>query len=310
MNSFRSAILSGKGLHPADPVIRKKREPSAEPDSLSSVEVPRQESRTHNQRDDDRHRLDQETATARFGGETFAVDLINLSGGGAMIRAPFTPRLWDRVDLIFQQGPELECAVRWLRGDRVGLEFAHETRIDCDPGARDALLLDVIRRSFPDLNLASRPEPETGAPETGTDDDDSVTNSRRTERRHPLVWMGEVLYNHGSERIRLRNISEKGALIEGPFAYPKGAELLLDLGAAGQHFATAGWSAGDKTGLVFSKPFDLKLLGSSKPEIARDLWTRPGPSRQSADQKNPWSDNWRHPSLEQLRDDLEGYLKR
>ena len=122
--------------------------------------------------------------------------------------------------------------------------------------------------------------------------------------------MGEVLYNHGSERVRLRNISENGALIEAPISYPKGAELMLDLGAAGQLFATVGWCAGDKAGLVFSSPFDLKLLGSAKPEIARDLWTRPGPSRESADQGNPWSDTWQHPSIEQLRDDLEGYLKR
>ena len=305
MNSFRSAILSGNGLHPADPVVRKKREHSTEADDLSSVEVPRQETRTHNQRNDDRHRLDQETTTARHKGKSHDVDLINLSGGGAMIRVDFEPRLWDRIDLVLAEGAEIECAVRWLRGDRVGLEFAHETRIDCDPRQRDELLLDVIRRSFPDAAL---PAPE--APPASGDDDDSVTNSRRAERRHPLVWMGEVLYNHGSERVRLRNISENGALIEAPISYPKGAELMLDLGAAGQLFATVGWCAGDKAGLVFSSPFDLKLLGSAKPEIARDLWTRPGPSRESADQGNPWSDTWQHPSIEQLRDDLEGYLKR
>ena len=305
MNSFRSAILSGNGLHPADPVVRKKREHSTEADDLSSVEVPRQETRTHNQRDDDRHRLDQETTTARHKGKSHDVDLINLSGGGAMIRVDFEPRLWDRIDLVLAEGAEIECAVRWLRGDRVGLEFAHETRIDCDPRQRDELLLDVIRRSFPDAAL---PAPE--APPASGDDDDSVTNSRRAERRHPLVWMGEVLYNHGSERVRLRNISENGALIEAPISYPKGAELMLDLGAAGQLFATVGWCAGDKAGLVFSSPFNLKLLGSAKPEIARDLWTRPGPSRESADQGNPWSDTWQHPSIEQLRDDLEGYLKR
>ncbi len=63
-----------------------------------------------------------------------------------MIRADFTPRLWERVDLIFAEGAEIECAVRWIRDDRVGLEFAHETRIDCDPGdARRA----VARRHPP-----------------------------------------------------------------------------------------------------------------------------------------------------------------
>ena len=115
MNSFRSAILSGKGLHSGDPVVREKEGRGSTEDDLSSVEVPRSEARTHNHRDDDRHRLEQESATARFDGEEYDVDLINLSGGGAMIRADFQPRLWERVDLILAEGGEIECAVRWLR---------------------------------------------------------------------------------------------------------------------------------------------------------------------------------------------------
>ena len=104
MNSFRKAILSGQGLHKGDPVVHDKKSRGAETDDLSSVEVPRSETRSQNHRDDDRHRLDQESATARFDGEEHHVDLINLSGGGAMIRADFAPRLWERVDLIFDEG--------------------------------------------------------------------------------------------------------------------------------------------------------------------------------------------------------------
>ena len=312
MNSFRSAILSGKGLHSGDPVVRAKEGRGSSEDDLASVEVPRSEARTHNHRDDDRHRLEQESATARFDGEEHEIELINLSGGGAMIRADFQPRLWERVDLILAEGGEIECAVRWLRGDRVGLEFAHETRIDCDPEMRDSLLLDVIHRSFPDAALAPRDEQERADVATSADhdDDDAVANSRRGERRHPLVWMGEVFYNHGSEKVRLRNISEHGALIESPVSYPIGAEVLLDLGAAGQHFASVSWACADKSGLKFNAPFDLRQLGSTKPEIAPHLMTRPGPSRQSADQDNPWADGWKRQSIDELREDLEGYLKR
>jgi hypothetical protein len=92
----------------------------------------------------------------------------------------------------------------------VGLEFAHETRIDCEPQARDALLLEVIHRSFPDVALAARDEADLPLPVEETekqDDDDSVANSRRIERRHPLVWMGEVYFAHSNEKVRLRNIS-------------------------------------------------------------------------------------------------------
>jgi hypothetical protein len=308
MNNFRKAVLSGKGLHRGDPLVHDKQAQGAETDDLTSVEIPRSEARSRDHRDDDRHRLDQETATARFDGEEHQVDLINLSGGGAMIRAHFAPRLWERVDLIFGEGAEIECAVRWLRDDRVGLEFAHETRIDCDPETRDALLLDVIRRSFADVTISTA-KPEI-APTVSAPDDDEIANSRRTERRHPLIWMGEVIYSHNSEKVRLRNISENGALIESPIAYPLGAELYLDLGEAGQHFATASWSCGDKVGLKFAQPFDMRLLSKSIPELAPGHWIRPGPGRISADEDNPWAEGWQRQSIDELREDLEGYLKR
>lgn len=311
MNSFRSAILSGKGLHPKNPLVNEKQARGASEDDLTSVEVPRSEPRTQNHRDDDRHRLDHETARARFDGEEHDIEIINLSGGGAMIRANFKPRLWERIDLIFAEGGEIECAVRWIREDRVGLEFAHETRIDCDPQARDALLLDVIHRSFPDVSLAPREEvPLPVEKAEKQDDDDAVANSRRTERRHPLVWMGEIYFAHTNEKVRLRNISENGALIESPVQYPLGVEVLLDLGDAGQHFATVSWTCGDKAGLKFNNEFDLKLLGNAKPEVAPHLMIRPGPGLQTSDIDNPWADGWKRQSLDELRTDLEGYLKR
>ena len=313
MNSFRSAILSGKGLHPKNPLVNEKNARGASEDDLSSVEVPRSESRSANHRDDDRHRLEHEVARARFDGEEHEVDLINLSGGGAMIRADFAPRLWERVDLLLAEDAEIECAVRWIRHDRIGLEFAHETRIDCDPEARDALLLEVIHRSFPDVALAPREEAAAPLPAEAAKDgeaDDSAAASRRTERRHPLVWMGEVYFAHNNEKVRLRNISEHGALIEAPIQYPIGAEVLLDLGDAGQHFAVVSWTCGDKAGLKFNNEFDLKLLGKAKPQVAPHLMIRPGPGLASSDIDNPWADGWKRQSLDELRDDLEGYLKR
>jgi len=311
MNSFRKAVLSGQGLK-GNPVAHSKMRKGAETDDLTSVAVSRSETRSQDHRDDDRHRLDQESATARFDGKEHQVDLINLSGGGAMIRADFAPRLWERVDLVFGEGAAIECAVRWLRDDRVGLEFAHETKIDCDPETRDALLLDVIRRSFSDVTISTaRPStaPVAASP-AGNHDDASVANSRRAERRHPLVWMGQVLYNHDSSKVRLRNISEFGALIEAPISYPLGAEIYLDLDDAGQHFATVSWTFGDKVGLKFKQPFDLRVLRNSKPEVAPAMMTRPGPSQIYAEQDNPWADGWNRQSLDELREDLEGYLKR
>ena len=312
MNSFRSAILSEKGLHSTDPIVRQKKKRGAKADDLTTIDALRVELRLCDHRDDDRHRLDRETIRARFDGTEYDIELINLSGGGAMIRAGFTPRLWEQVDLIFTEGGEIECAVRWIRGDRIGLEFAHETRIDCDPEARDALLLEVIHRSFPNVVLSPRPEGSTKAtPPIKADGElDAALDSRRTGRRHPLVWMGEIYFNHDNEKIRLRNIGEHGALIESPVQYPVGVEVLLDLGNAGQHFATVSWACGDKAGLKFNIAFDLKLLGSAKPKVAPRLLTRPGPSCPSADHDDPWAKGWNRQPLEELRDELESYLKR
>ena len=306
MNSFRSAILSGRGLK-TDPIVHGKDTRGADGGDLSSVEVPRSENRTANHRDDDRHRLQQEAATVVHEGENHSIDLINLSGGGAMIRADFTPRLWDRIDLVLAEGSAIECAVRWLRGDRVGLEFAHETSIDCDAALRDSVLLDVVRRSFPDMLMHTAAVLET---EVRSNEDDAIVNSRRSERRHPLIWSGDVLYNHGSERVRLRNISERGALIECPISYPLGAELLLDLGEGGQHFATVGWNCADKAGLVFASPFDLKSLARSRPDIAARPIVSARPLDRSAEDECAWAEQWNRQSVEELRESLEGYLKR
>ncbi len=301
MNKFRSTILSGMGFRSVNPLVRDKEARGSDSDDLTSVEVPRSETRTANHRDDDRHRLTEENASVRHDGQDHVVELINLSGGGAMIRADFMPRLWDRVDLALAEGAEIECAVRWLRGDRVGLEFAHETRLDCAPEVRDALLLDVIRRSFPDVAPTDRetdPAPVLEA------------EARRAERRHPLIWMGDVIHNHSTERARLRNISERGAMIESPVSYKIGTELLLDLGEAGQHFATVGWTCADKAGLVFAKPFDLATLSKSRPEVASGRPLRAGIHRHPADDDSPWAEGWHRDSVEELRESLEGFLKR
>ena len=305
MNKFRSTILSGMGFKPEDPLVHSKEARGSESDDLSSVEVPRSETRTANHRDDDRHRLAEEHAAVRHDGNDHEVELINLSGGGAMIRADFAPLLWDRIDLILAEDAEIECAVRWLRADRVGLEFAHETRIDCAPEVRDALLLDVVRRSFPGFAAQDR-EPEAEVPHT----DQADPASRRSERRHPLIWMGEIHYQHSSDRVRLRNISEHGAMIESPVSYKQGAELLLDLSEAGQHFATVGWTCADKAGLVFDRIFDLAKLSKTRPEVAAGRSGKQSALRHPADDNSAWAEGWDRQSIDEMRDSLEGFWKR
>ncbi|MEO5577844.1 MAG: PilZ domain-containing protein [Sphingomicrobium sp.] len=312
MNSFRSALDKGGGLHPSGPVMPgKKKLGASEAAGLGSVPVPREASRNVNHRDDDRHRLQAEYATLKVGRKNQQVDLINLSGGGAMIRTDVALTMWQKVHLGFGDCTPVECAVRWIRGDRIGLEFAHETQVGGDSSQRDAMLLDVLRRSFPESALApmvtSQP---VHAPKLAKPAESATGEQRRTELRHPLIWWGAIHYNHDSARVRLRNISEQGALVDSDAAFASDAEVLLDLGEAGQHFAIVSWSRGDQVGLRFATPFNIALLAKVKPEVATHQWARPAYLKSGRQSEADWADGWQSATVNELRDDLEGYLKR
>lgn len=303
MNKFRTAILGASGGSPATPLVQEKNAAKGRGEGLASI-VSRDAERKTDHRDTDRHRLARETVSIGYKNKSCSADLINLSGGGAMIEADIKPRLWDRIDLYLGEGQPIECAVRWLRNGRIGLEFAHETQIACDADQRDSLLLDVIRRSFPEV-AATTPvsDPEPDAPS------ETIDASRRGEARHPLIWNGVILWQHEQYSVRLRNISASGVLIDGPVDFPHNAELMLDLGESGQYFAKVGWSRSGQTGLVFKHPFDLSLLAAGKPEVAPQSWVKPSYLDASSTEASPWATEWERRNLSDLRADLEGFLK-
>jgi len=312
MNSFRSSLDKGDGRRPSGPLMPgKKPSGGTRTKGLSGVSVTRESARSANHRDDDRHRLQAEHATLKVKRKNHRVELINLSGGGAMVRSDAELDMWQKVFLRLGDCSPIECSVRWIRGDRIGLEFAHETQIVADADRRNAVLLEVLKRSFPESSVAmapaSQPESAFATPEPATAE--PTGEQRRTELRHPLIWWGEIHFNHDTTRVRLRNISEQGALVDSDVAFAGDAEVLLDLGGAGQHFATVTWSRGDQVGLRFTTSFDIALLAKVKPEIATHQWVRPSylkSGRQSdADSRRGWQTS----TVTELRDELEGFLK-
>lgn len=310
MNNFRAAIEGGGGFSARGPEMPEKRPSGASEEAgLHSIPVPRSTKRTADHRDGDRHRLSSEQASLKVKRKSVAVDLVNLSGGGAMIATETPLTMWQKVHLTLGGDFTVECAVRWIRGDRVGLEFAHETQIGGDSGKRDAMLLDVLKRSFPDIKAApAAPADTLVEPPKPQQRDNGEDSQRRETPRHPLIWSALVHHNHDSVRVRIRNISESGALVESPQDYAVGAEILLDLGDAGQHFARVSWAHGDQVGLKFDRPFDISVLSRSKPVLADPNWARPDyldPKRGEAA-----SGGWNHAGLGDLRESLEGFLKR
>jgi hypothetical protein len=295
--NIRAKIFGGKTEE--SPILTAKAPKGAKADTLNSIAVAREEFRRGDTRDGDRHRLPDEQVRVTHAGADHDVTLINLSGGGAMIAGTFEPMLWDRVELHLGENGTIECAVRWLKGGRVGLEFAHETRLDCSAVERVAVLRAVIAKSFPEV--------EFDASEVETPEIARPGEEHRCDSRHPLIWSGNLHHDFQTTRCRLRNISETGAMIEAGAALRVGTEPMLELGEGLQLDTIVAWVAGDTAGLRFARPFDLTLLAGARPEIASAKWERPSYLQPGAVTETPWDE---HMSLGELRQSLEGFMKR
>lgn len=293
-NEFRASLRpGGRG-----PLVVADKQAKVDPSAvgLGAVSVPRSEQRCTDQRGGDRHRLDSERTFVRRKGKLHEVELVNLSQGGAMLLGDFKAKLWEKVELVLGEGGSIECAVRWLRDEKVGLEFAHETQIDCDPSTRDALLRDVIRNSFPDVEIKPRPTRVEPAGE-----------QQREAPRHPLIWNGVLHHDFEWQTARLRNISATGALVECETGVPAGANVFLDLSAAGRIAAQVSWSRGDQMGLVFAEPFDLARLSQAKPILASKTGAKAQFSSDGDDcEQAPWAPQWSRLSIDELGAELGG----
>ena len=302
--NIRAKIFGTKEAAEELPILDSKKPKGAKADMLHSVSVPREEVRRSNTRGEDRHRLAEEAGSVKYKGKTYSVELINVSGGGAMVSGSFEPKLWDRVELHLGDDGVIDCAVRWLKDDRIGLEFAHETRLDCSRDEQATVLREVIQRSFADVDF-NEPEPAPAPPTPPENSDD-----HRGDRRHPLIWSGALHYDFQSIPVRLRNISATGALIDCPFNMRVGAEPLLDLGDAGSIFATVAWVVGEQVGLKFQTEFDLTQLARSRPQVAAAATCTPDYLRTGSSHPAQDGQPWDRLSLTELRDELEGFIKR
>lgn len=300
MNEFRSHVFGGPRSS-AD-LLGTKRPRGARGDAgLQSVAVPRSESRKGSTRGGDRHRLAAEKVTITHAGKPREVELVNLSSGGAMLAGDFSPNLWDPVDLHLDSGMVLGCVVRWIKGGRVGLQFAPETAIDCSPGEMRSLLSDVVARSFPDLKVDVGAVAQAGGPAPASPE--AELRNLRSDHRIPLLWKGTLHYDFTSTPIFFRNISRTGALVRCDLAVPIGAEPLIDIGESASLFATVSWRRENQVGLRFKEPFDVSLLARSRPDIV-PFWERSRAGR-AADADEPFAE-----PLDELRQRLEGFMKR
>lgn len=316
MNSFRNQIGKPPLKVKVDPLLPEKGRRETVYDDLTSISIKRTQVRGGSTRTDDRHRLTaEEVVLYDTQGFEHTVTLINLSMGGAMISGDLSLELWQPVSLEFGDGGVIEACVSWIKDRRVGLEFTAETQFGCGQSERDAIIIETIQNSFPNEGRW-RAQPTTAyeqmvAEKDARDMDQTRKRSnQRNTRRHSLIWTGEIHYNHDSHPVRLRNISETGALIEIDKDLPCGDELLLDLNEAGTVFAIVGWSRGGLTGLRFKTSYNLSQLASAKPKVASSSWQAPDYLRKKIPSTSQWASHWETPSLAHVAEDLAGFLKR
>ena len=217
MNDIRSQIFGGEKPERRS-LIGSKRPRGAKPDALQSIVIAREEKRTQDSRDADRHRLVDETVALSHGGRKLDAELINLSGGGAMVRADFAPMLWPPA-ICTVANVNLE-RVRWVRDYPSGSNLrtnAHRLLAD-----RAQCVLNRPRPHFPTRDRTARRAAPNG--------DDPDGRKRPEDRSPPPLICLSSSTTPLQHALASAQPFDTGAQIDCESRSPPAAALFLDLG--------------------------------------------------------------------------------
>lgn len=248
MNFWKKDMEIDVAERRAERIIQKKRrKQKRSAKGLSAVPIQRRGPRSVHERNEDRHVLRGKTAVAETDGKTFEVPLLNLSSNGVMIGCSKKLAIGDQLTLSIEDCAPIVTAVRWIREERVGLEFIAETVIIAEAGVRD-FIMDAIRKEH--QKACYSPKVEIGS------------ERRDVATRHPIVWLGKLWCDGVDATARLRNISRTGAMmsLSEDLHLSKGSEVTLCLGGAGDLRGTVRWLSGQECGIEFAEEFDVSML--------------------------------------------------
>lgn len=266
MHEIRSAILSGASQAPATPIKAKSRQGHGS--SLVSISVRREESRLTNQRREDRLPGVVADAVLAFRRRKYQARVINLSSTGAMLECDLEPRIGEKGTIDLGTGCAGKCVVRWIKGQRIGIEF-------------DGFGLMLGRSETGDFVISpDRKRKESPRPP-----------------RESLVWPVSIHANTDVVAAKLKNISAKGALIESPIPVAPGTKVLVDLSGAGMVAGTARWFEDGLVGVQFDREFDIRALSArirseAGKEPGKENWLKPEYLQSELDPNSPWAGRW------------------
>lgn len=276
MHELRSTILSGENKA-ANLVARKAKAGGDAPGGLTKIAIKRQEARVTDQRLEDRLRGVVEKTVIVFRRRRLEAAVVNVSSRGAMIRSGIEPRIGEKLDMLFDGKNRTRCIVRWVREDRIGLEFVNETIFwTSDPAATPVFKAD-------------KPEPPV------------VHAVADRAPRQKLLRAGTLYWSGISIPVRLRNISGGGARVESGRELCPGSEVELDLGEAGFQIAEVRWSKDGQVGLRFAEAFDIESLAPSGQAERPPEVLKPAYLETELQPDSPWAARFEKLSLTDLR---------
>ena len=243
MHEIRSLMQAGGDR---SVVVRKTAGRAASPPAgLTGIAVRREESRKTNQRREERHMNLVDQAVITFRRKKISVEVINVSSHGVMIESDIEPRVGERVQISIEDCNQTRCAVRWVKGHQIGLEFDEETVLIAPPKVQ-TLIISGRRAGEEAAKLTMKPG---RAP------------------RQSFIIRGILHCGIESHEVRLRNISPNGAMVDCDDDLVEGAPVVLELAGGGAVAAQARvrWSRSGQIGLLFDAPFDMKLLADGTP---------------------------------------------
>jgi hypothetical protein len=269
MHELRSMVAAG----PRTTLLAKRaprRKPADEGGSLSALAIPRTETRTCNQRREDRHLNIADRAELRFRNRKIGVAVVNVSRHGAMIEGAIEPRIGERMQIRFDGCNRTDCTVRWVRGVRIGLEFDKETEV-------------IASAAVKELVVGGRRAGEEATPEA----------EPQRPPRQSLLWKAVLHWDHGTLQVRVRNISAEGAMLEGTGELPPDTGVVLDLAEGGAVPGIVRWARGGQIGIRFDRRFDLRRLVRHEAAAAEcPTLVKPRYLESELDADSPWAAAW------------------
>ncbi|MFK4002832.1 PilZ domain-containing protein [Qipengyuania sp. NPDC077563] len=229
-------------------ILKKRRKQNPTATGLGAVAIARTGSRAGLQRNDDRSALKERPVRALHQGAHFDATLLDMSANGIMITGQIPAARGDQISLTNGDAPPIAAFVRWMRDGRIGLEFCGHTELAAAEETCEAVLTSVLPGPLVDKNNQA--------------DASTLPLPRQANGRARLVWIGKLTCEGRSVTVRLRTISEGGAVLSlaAPLGVSDGAKVALELRYSKRMTGKVDWCAAQELHLRFDKAIDISAL--------------------------------------------------